>query len=264
MLLQSSTIGVCHALLRFPKQMVPACSAKVSCTNIPSCTMWFGQFTKYVAKIDHKVWCHPHSTEHDTQPIAYLISKQAVPHRARGGRRCHGVSTPKIWSLSDSSLTNHITWRNPTVSTILTLLKLQHRSSTRSNHISMDGRPSLTKTQAKLNITNDGKTCMTLMTAWRSKTNQVWTQILCMRLRYSIKACKPMCILGREREHIGSIWSRVTCLALPLAATWSLERRAPRDSWSLQCLTVAIRNKQHKQINKQCTKQCLITKQIVP
>jgi hypothetical protein len=36
----------------------------------------------------------------------------------------------------------------------------------------MDGRPSLTKTQAKLNITKDGKTCTTLMTAWLSITNQ--------------------------------------------------------------------------------------------
>jgi hypothetical protein len=69
-----------------------------------------------------------------------------------------------------------------------------------------------------------------------------------------------MCILEKEREHIGSIWSRVTCLALPLAATQSLERQAPEDSRSLRRLTVAIGNKQHKQINK----QCLITKQTVP
>jgi hypothetical protein len=46
-----------------------------------------------------------------------------------------------------------------------------------------------------------------------------------------------------KREHIGSIWSRVTCLALPLAATHSLERRAPGDSRSLRHLTVAIENK---------------------
>jgi hypothetical protein len=37
----------------------------------------------------------------------------------------------------------------------------------------MDGRPSLTKTHAKLNITKDGKTHMTLMTAWLGITNQV-------------------------------------------------------------------------------------------
>jgi hypothetical protein len=73
-----------------------------------------------------------------------------------------------------------------------------------------------------------------------------------------------MCILESEREHIGSIWSRVTCLALPLAAAQSLAHRAPRDSQSLRRLTVAIKNKLHKQINKQYTKQCLITKQTVP
>jgi hypothetical protein len=85
-----------------------------------------------------------------------------------------------------------------------------------------------------------------------------------MRLRYGIKACMPMCILEREREHIGSIWSRATCLALPLVAAQSLERRSPRDSQSLRRLTVAIGNKQHKQINKQYMKQSLITKQTVP
>jgi hypothetical protein len=140
-----------------------------------------------------------------TQPIAYLISKQGVSYWTRGGTCYLGVSTPKIWSLVDSSMINHITWRNPSISTIPTLLKPQHRSSPRSNHISMDGRPSLTKTQAKLNITKDGKTCTTLMTTWLSKTNQVWTQTLSMMLRYCVKPCMPMCILEREREHIGSI-----------------------------------------------------------
>jgi hypothetical protein len=149
-------------------QTVPACSAKVSRTNVPSCTMWFRQFTKYVAKTDHKVWCHPDSTEHDTQPIAYLISKQAIPYRTRGGTCYPRVSTPKIRPLVDSSMTNHITWRIPTISTIPTLLKPQHRSPPGSHHISTDGRPSLTKTQVKFNITKDGKTCTTLMIAWLS------------------------------------------------------------------------------------------------
>jgi hypothetical protein len=156
-------------------QTVPTCSAKVSHTNIPSYTMWFRQFTKYITKTDHKVWCHPHSTENDTQPIAYLISKQAVPYRTHGGTCCPGVSTPTIRCLTDSSITSHITWRNPTVSTVPTLLKPQHRSLPGPNHISTDGRPSLTKTQAKINITKDGKTCRTLMTAWLSITTPVWT-----------------------------------------------------------------------------------------
>jgi hypothetical protein len=73
----------------------------------PFRTMWFRQFTQNVTKIDHKDRSHPHSTEHDTQPIAYLISKQAVPYRTRGGTCCPGVSTPMTRSLVDSSMTNH-------------------------------------------------------------------------------------------------------------------------------------------------------------
>jgi hypothetical protein len=126
------------AMLRFPTQ------------NVPSCTMWVRQFTKYVTKTDHKVWCHSHSIEHDILPIVFLNSKQVVPYRTRGGTCCPRVSTPKIQSLAYSRMTSHITWRSPTISTIPTLLKSQHRSSPRSNHISMDGRPPLTKMQAKL------------------------------------------------------------------------------------------------------------------
>jgi hypothetical protein len=72
-----------------------------------------------------------------------------------------------------------------------------------------------------------------------------------------------MCILERERKHIGSIWSRVTCLDSPLAAQ-SLALQALGDSRSLRLLTVVIENKQHKQINKQYIKQYLMTKQTVP
>jgi hypothetical protein len=103
---------------------------------------------------------------------AFLISQQAVPYRTRGGTCCPGESTPKIQSLADSSMTDHITWWTPTVSSIPTLLKPQHRSSPGSNHISADGKPPLTKTQAKFNITKDGKTCTTLMTAWLSITTK--------------------------------------------------------------------------------------------
>jgi hypothetical protein len=59
-----------------------------------------------------------------------------------------------------------------------------------------------------------------------------------------------MCILEKEREHIGSMWSRVTYLAIPLAVAQSLEHRAPGDSRSLRRLTVVIKNKQDNQINK--------------
>jgi hypothetical protein len=59
-----------------------------------------------------------------------------------------------------------------------------------------------------------------------------------------------MCVLEKEREHIGSIWSRVTCLALPLAAAQSLGSQAPEDYHGRRHLTTAIRNKQYKQLNK--------------
>jgi hypothetical protein len=178
MLLQRSTTWVCHALLWFPDKWSPLAVLRFPAQSSTSCTMWFRQFTKNVTKIDHKVWCHPHSTEHDTQHIAYPISKQVVPYRTCGGTYCPMVSTPNIRSLADSSMTSHITWWNPTVSTIRSLLRPHHQSSPWSNHISTDGRPPLTKTQTKLNTTKDGKTCTTLMTAWLSITNQVWTQIL--------------------------------------------------------------------------------------
>jgi hypothetical protein len=76
--LQRPTTGVCHALLRIPTQ------------SGPFCTMWFRQFTKNVTKTGHTERSHPHSTEHDTQPIAYLISKQAVSYWTRGGTCCLG------------------------------------------------------------------------------------------------------------------------------------------------------------------------------
>jgi hypothetical protein len=83
----------------------PTCSAEVSCTKWPL----LQNVIQAVHTECHKDKSHPYSTEHDTQPIAYLISKQVIPYRARGGTCCPGVSTPKIWSLADSSMTNHIT-----------------------------------------------------------------------------------------------------------------------------------------------------------
>jgi hypothetical protein len=99
MSLQRPTVGLCHALLWILEQTVPPCSAKISHTNVPYCTMWFRRFTKYDDI--------PHSTEQDTQPIAFLISKQVVPYQTRGVTCCPGVSTPKIWFIAYSSTTCH-------------------------------------------------------------------------------------------------------------------------------------------------------------
>jgi hypothetical protein len=71
-----------------------------------------------------------------------------------------------------------------------------------------------------------------------------------------------MCILEREREHIGSIWSRVTCLD-SLLATQSLARQALGDSRSFWLLMVVIGNKQYKKINKEYIKQYIMTNQTV-
>jgi hypothetical protein len=94
------------AVLRFPTH------------SGPFCTMWFRQFTQNVTQTDHTDRSHPHLTEHHTQPIAYLISKQVVPYRTRGDTYCPGVSTPMTRSLAASSMTYHITWWTPPISTI--------------------------------------------------------------------------------------------------------------------------------------------------
>jgi hypothetical protein len=78
--LQRSTTGVCHALLQFPDKRSPLAVLRFLAQSSPSCTMWFRQFTKNVIKTDHKDRSHPHSTEHDTQPTTYLISKQVVSY----------------------------------------------------------------------------------------------------------------------------------------------------------------------------------------
>jgi hypothetical protein len=82
-------------VLRFPTQTSPL----APCGSDSLQSMSQKLITKY----------HPHSTEHDTQLIPHLISKQPVPYQTCGGRCCPGVSTPKIRSLVDSSMTNHIT-----------------------------------------------------------------------------------------------------------------------------------------------------------
>jgi hypothetical protein len=61
-------------------------------------------------------------------------------------------------------------------------------------------------------------------------------------------------VYTRERNHIGIKWSRVTYLALPLAAAQSLGSQVLEDSQSCWCLTGESENKQLQQINKQYSK----------
>jgi hypothetical protein len=51
-------------------------------------------------------------------------------------------------------------------------------------------------------------------------------------------------VYTRERKHIGTKWSRLTCLALPLAIAQSLGSQVLEDSQSHWRLTIATGNKQ--------------------
>jgi hypothetical protein len=75
---------------RFSHKVAPLVVLRLPAQSGPFCTMWFRQFTKNVTKMGHTDRSHPHSTEHDTQHIAYLISKQADPYRTCGGTCCPG------------------------------------------------------------------------------------------------------------------------------------------------------------------------------
>jgi hypothetical protein len=160
----------------FPWPWVPAGSAKVSSWLEPLLHL-VDQITSYVL---------PHTAEQDSQTTASLISRQAIAYWTCGDTCCPRVSTPKTQSLTDSSMTNDITWRNPTVSTIIT-----HAQTTTSIVTTVASHHDGWKTKTLNNNTSqtqnhkDGKTCTTLMTAWLSITN-------------SIKACRPVCILERE------------------------------------------------------------------
>jgi hypothetical protein len=71
-------------------------------------------------------------------------------------------------------------------------------------------------------------------------------------------------VYTRERKHIGTKWSRVTCHALLLAATQSLVSQVLEDYQSHWRLTIAIERSNCKQINKQYTKQYQNSNQTVP
>jgi hypothetical protein len=153
----------------FPRPRVPASSAKIS--------LWLKPLLHLVNQNTSCIF--PDTTEQDSQPTTSIISKQVIPYQTCGGTCCHGVSTPKTWSLVDSSMTNHTTWRNPTVSTIP-----PHAQTTTSILTTINSHHDGWKIKTLNNNTSqtqrhkDGKTCTTLLTVWLSIANQVWTQIL--------------------------------------------------------------------------------------
>jgi hypothetical protein len=54
----------------FPESVAPLAVLRFRAHSGPICTMWFSQFTQNVTQMGHTNRSHPHSTEHDTQPIA--------------------------------------------------------------------------------------------------------------------------------------------------------------------------------------------------
>jgi hypothetical protein len=153
----------------FPVTRVPASSAKVS--------SWLEPLLHLV---DHNMSCvFPHTSEQDSQPTTSLISMQAIPYRTHGSTCCPRVSTPKTQSFTDSSMTTHNTWRNPTISTIpnLTQITASNLTTVISYHNGWKTNTPNTHTMQTQHH-KDGKTYTTLTTAGLSIANQVWTQIL--------------------------------------------------------------------------------------
>jgi hypothetical protein len=174
----------------FPWPRVPASSAKVS--------SWLESLLHLVDQITSSDF--PHIAEQDSQPTTSLISKQVIPYQTHGDTCCPGVSTSKTRSLVDSSMTNHITWRNPTGSTIPA-----HAQTTSSILTMVTSHHDGWKTKTLNNSTSqtqyhkDGKTWTTLMTVWLSISNQAWTHIpKAWGLSNNINACCPVCILEKE------------------------------------------------------------------
>jgi hypothetical protein len=87
-------------------------------------------------------------------PHIILISKQAIPYHTRGGTCCPVVSTSKIQSLADSSMTNHSTWQNPTISTIPNLAQTTALNLTRVTSHQDGWKTNTLNTQHKPNSTS--------------------------------------------------------------------------------------------------------------
>jgi hypothetical protein len=140
-------VMVCYS---FPMTWVPTCSAKVS--------SWLKPLLHLVDQITFCVFSH--TTEQDSQPTASLISKQAISYQTHDDTCCPGVSTPKIRSLADSSMTIHNTWRNPTVSTIPNLAQTttSNLTTVTSYHDGWKTNTLNTHT-SQTQYHKDGKTC---------------------------------------------------------------------------------------------------------
>jgi hypothetical protein len=116
-------------------------------------------------------YANSHSSEQGTHPTAALISKEAIPYRTHGSTYHPGLSTPNIQSLADSSMTIHITWQNPTVSTIPAHAQTTAAIlTTVTSHLDGWRTNTLNTNTSQTQHHKDQKTCTTLMTAWLSNT----------------------------------------------------------------------------------------------
>jgi hypothetical protein len=95
-----------HALLLIPKQRAPLAVLRIPQQRAPLAPCGSSR-SQSMSQSLTKNYVYPHSTEQDTQPIAFLISKQVIPYQTCGGTCCPWWSTPNIWSLADSSTTCH-------------------------------------------------------------------------------------------------------------------------------------------------------------
>jgi hypothetical protein len=128
-------------------------------------------FTKDVTKYLTKYGAMPHPTKQDTLPIVFLISRQDIPYRIRGGTCCPRGSTHNIRSLADSSTTcldgiNHLChsnhWSNHSIN-----------PHTVNSHLDGWKTTTLSQRHKPTQHHKGWKTCMTLKTTWLSITNQV-------------------------------------------------------------------------------------------
>jgi hypothetical protein len=151
---------------------------------------------------------------------AFLISQQPVTYRTYGGTCCSGVSTPKTWSLADLSTTCHDE------------INHLHPSNHCSNHSIDPHHGHLTSQEIEDQTLSQrhkpNSASYKMEDLYDSQTND------CRAKQFYNHKPNPIGIQGignqinesncitRGRKHIGSTWSRNTCLALPLAAAQSL------------------------------------------
>jgi hypothetical protein len=113
----------------------------------------------------------------------------------------------------------------------------------------MEDQHSQHSTQIETQHHKDGRLVRRLKTAWLSNTTNHKNPILKYDEGLGNQLMHRL-VYTRERKHIGTKWSRVTCLDLLLVATQSLECQAPGHYQSRRRLTIATGNKQYMQINK--------------